>query len=242
MKKYTLGTFWLLAITLTVAISACKHDVPEPVADNGNNGNNGGGNNNGIPCDSDSVYFNSQILPILISNCTSSGCHDVASHEEGIILTNYTNVMNTAGITPGNPSAGDIMDVITTNDPGDRMPPPPATRLTTAQTQLIQTWIAQGAQDLNCSGQCDTSNVTYTATIKPLVQTYCKGCHSGSAPGGGVDLSNYAGVSGSAFDGSLIGSIDHLPGWSAMPKNSAKMSDCDVAKFKIWVNAGAPNN
>lgn len=237
MRNFIQGILGLSMLTLIIGFSGCKHDAPEPAASN-----NGNGNGNGIPCDSDSVYFNSQILPILISNCTTSGCHDVASHEDGVILTDYSHVMNTAGVVPGDPSDGDMMEVLTTSDPDDRMPPAPATPLTGAQLQLIQTWISQGAQNLDCSGICDTSNVTFTGTIKPLMQTYCKGCHSGSSPGGGVSLTNYAGISGAAFDGSLVGSVDHLPGWNAMPKNSAKMSDCDIAKIKIWVNAGAPNN
>lgn len=228
------------AILLVTLATSCKHDVPDPVVvDNGGNGNNNG---TSVPCDSDSVYFNSQILPFLISNCSTSGCHDVASHEDGVILTSYDYLMGSDIVQPGNPNDGDLMEVLTTSDPGDRMPPPPAAPLSSQQIQLIQTWIAQGAQNLDCSGICDTANVTWQGTIKPLMQTYCKGCHTGSSPGGGVDLSNYAGVSGSAFDGSLVGSVDHLPGWKAMPKNSPKMSDCDIAKIKIWVNAGAPNN
>ncbi|MBK7886356.1 MAG: hypothetical protein IPJ86_03360 [Bacteroidetes bacterium] len=64
----------------------------------------------------------------------------------------------------------------------------------------------------------------------------------GSSPGGGVDLSNYAGVSGAAFDGSLLGSVEHAAGWDAMPKNSARLPDCEIIQIRKWVNAGAPNN
>ncbi len=238
MKKSKNSVAWLAVIVVFLGVSACKHDTPEPVPNNGN-GNNGGTT---VPCDSDSVYFNLQILPILVSNCSSSGCHDVASHEDGVILTSYDEVMNSDIVQPGDPSDGDLIEVLTTSDPDDRMPPPPASPLSAQQLQLIQTWIAQGAKNLDCSGICDTSAVTWQGTIKPIIQTYCKGCHSGSSPGGGVDLSYYAGVSGSAFDGSLVGTVDHLPGWHAMPKNSAKMSECNIAKIKIWVNAGAPNN
>lgn len=239
MKKTLNIVAWLGIIGLVVGFSACKHDIPQPVDNSGGGGNNGGTN---IPCDSDSVYFNMQILPILISNCSSSGCHDVASHEDGVILTSYDYLMNSGIVQPGDPTDGDLIEVLTTSDPDDQMPPPPANPLSSQQLQLIQTWIAQGAQNLDCSGNCDTSNVTWQGTIKPIIQTYCKGCHTGSSPGGGVDLSYYAGVSGAAFDGSLVGTIDHLPGYNAMPKNSPKMSDCNIAKIKIWVNAGAPNN
>ncbi|MBL7923370.1 MAG: hypothetical protein JNL88_04140 [Bacteroidia bacterium] len=233
-----LGTIWM---------SSCKHDIPQPVivnngGGNGGGGGGGGGGNTGIPCDSDSVYFNLQILPILVSNCGSSGCHDPASHEDGVVLTSYQAVMNSGVIEPGDPNDGDLMEAILETNPDDRMPPPPASPLTSQQIQLIQTWIAQGAQNLNCDGICDTSNVTFAAVIRPIMQNKCQGCHQGTSPGGGVNLSNYAGISGAAFDGSLLGSVEHAAGWSAMPKNAAALPDCDIAKIRIWVNAGAPNN
>lgn len=240
MNKYTSipGGILVLVVFLLLAAS-CKHEVPEPVA---GGGTGGGGGTSSVPCDSDSVYFNQQILPMLVSNCSMNGCHNAASHADGVVLTSYSEVMNSDVVEAGDPGSSDLMDVITTGNPSDRMPPPPAAPLSAQQIQLIQTWIAQGAQNLSCSGICDTSNVTWSATIRPIIQAKCQGCHQGGAPGGGVDLSNYAGVSGAAFDGSLVGSVDHLPGWSAMPKNSPKLSDCDIAKIKIWVNAGAPNN
>jgi hypothetical protein len=226
------GLFLLFAVS-------CKHEIPEPIVaeipvDNGNG--------NILPCDSDSVYFNMQILPFLVANCAQSGCHDAASHQDGVVITSYQTLMNSGIIEIGDPNNGDLIDVITDTDPGDRMPPPPAPPLTAQQIQLIQTWIAQGAQNLICDNGCDTSNVTYNAVIKPIIQNKCQGCHQGSSPGGGINLSTYLGVQGSAIDGSLLGSIQHQPGWSAMPKNTSKMPDCDIAKIRIWVNAGAPNN
>ena len=220
-------------------MASCKHDFPQPVLatvpiDNGNG--------NTLPCDSDTVYFNMQILPFLIANCAQPGCHDAASHQDGVTITSYQTLMNSDIIEVGDPNDGDFMDVITTSDPNDRMPPPPAALLTNQQIQLIQTWIAQGAQNLNCDGGCDTSSVTFNAVIRPLMQNKCQGCHQGASPGGGLNFSTYLGIQVAAINGSLLGSIDHAPGWIAMPKNSNKLPDCDIAKIRIWVNAGAPNN
>lgn len=220
-------------------VVSCKHEIPQPIV---SDTPIDPGNGNNLPCDSDSVYFNMQILPFLIANCAQSGCHDVASHQDGITITSYQTLMNAGIIEIGDPNDGDLIDVITTSDPDDRMPPPPAMALSNQQIQLIQTWIAQGAQNLNCDGGCDTSNVTFNAVIKPIIQNKCQGCHQGTSPGGGVNLSTYLGVQGSAIDGSLLGTIQHLTGWSAMPKNTSKLPDCDIAKIRIWVNAGAPNN
>jgi hypothetical protein len=52
----------------------------------------------GVPCDPNVVYFNQQVLPILISNCSFNGCHDSVSHEEGVILMPYESVMATGGV------------------------------------------------------------------------------------------------------------------------------------------------
>ena len=231
---------WIIVFgVLLFLIASCKHEIPQPIVtsipiDNGNG--------NTLPCDSDSVYFNMQILPFLIANCAQSGCHDAASHSDGITITSYQTLMISDIIEVGDPNDGDFIEVITESDPNDRMPPPPAPSLSAQQIQLIQTWIAQGAQNLNCDGGCDTSNVTFNAIIKPLMQNKCQGCHQGTSPGGGLNFSTYLGIQAAAINGSLLGSVEHAPGWIAMPKNSNKLPDCDIAKIRIWVNAGAPNN
>ena len=90
---------------------------------------------------------------------------------------------------------------------------------------------------------CDTSNVTYSTTIKGLLNTYtCLTCHIGSNPSGGFALDTYTGVKTKVNDGTFWGAINHLPGFSPMPQGYIKMSDCDIKKVKTWIDAGAPNN
>ena len=89
---------------------------------------------------------------------------------------------------------------------------------------------------------CDTTNVTYSKIITPVLQLYCVGCHSGAAPSGGVTLATYNDVLIQVNNGKLMGSIQWLPGYFAMPKNGNKLSNCQIAEFRIWVQAGAPNN
>lgn len=88
---------------------------------------------------------------------------------------------------------------------------------------------------------CDTTNVTYTATIKPIFDTYCatSGCHDAQTKSFGHDLSNYNGAVTSA-QSRLLGAINQQNGFSAMPKGMAKLSDCDIAKVTAWVSAGTP--
>jgi hypothetical protein len=256
-KNY--GALIILGLGLLFSSSACKHEVPTPITQNdngnggsgGNNGGNGGGGNGGgstgIPCNEDSVYFEQQILPFLISTCAKPGCHNTASAEDDVILDSYFSVMNSDVVEPFDLSDSDLWEVITTNDPDDMMPPPGNAPLTQAQLDLIALWINQGAQNLTCNenyGSCDTTNVTWLQTIRPLIQNKCQGCHSSPNPGGGVDLTTHGGVQTVALNGRLMGSLDHLAGYSPMPQNvnNVKLPDCELEQIRHWVNQGAPNN
>lgn len=114
--------------------------------------------------------------------------------------------------------------------------------LSQAQIDLIKNWIDQGAKNLSCQNICDTTNITFGGSIRSIIATKCVGCHGGAAPAGGFDYSTYTGVKAKVNDGRLWGAINQLPGFSPMPKNGAKLSDCEIAQFKKWIDAGAPNN
>ncbi len=90
---------------------------------------------------------------------------------------------------------------------------------------------------------CDTSNVTYSNTVSPIITEKCAtaGCHADIYTTG-IDLSAYAGVAAIANSGKLMASITHRSGTSAMPKGLPKLDDCSIAKIKKWVDKGAPNN
>jgi mono/diheme cytochrome c family protein len=105
---------------------------------------------------------------------------------------------------------------------------------------------SQNGEDLLASGgvptpACDTSNVTYAGTVAPILQQ-CSGCHGGSQPAAAFAVSSYAQVRAKATSGSLLGTLNHDPGYSPMPKGGVKLSDCDLAKLRQWVAAGTPNN
>jgi hypothetical protein len=218
------------------ALAACQHDPIEgPVVDD--NGGNGGGGTN--PCDPNTVYFQQQVLPILISNCAVPGCHNTATDQnDWIQITDYQSLMN-SGIVQD----GDLMEAITETDPDRIMPRPPQAPLTPQQIALINTWIQQGAQNNSCaSATCDTLNVTYSGTIVPLIQQRCLGCHSGGTPQGGLDFSSWAVVNAVAMDGRLGRSVTHDATGIPMPPSSPIMPTCEVRKFLLWIEAGAPNN
>ena len=90
---------------------------------------------------------------------------------------------------------------------------------------------------------CDTLNVTYSKTIKPILQSNCyTSCHTGSNPNSGFRLDTYAGVKAKVDGGRLYGAVAHLPGFSAMPKGRPSLPQCDISQIKIWIDAGALNN
>lgn len=248
MKKFVAPL--IFSVTILVTVISCKHEIPGGDPNTGGNpggsgtgGGTGGGGTNppASTCSPDSVYFQQQVLPIFISNCALSGCHDAASHQDGIILTTYAGIRSE--VRPGSLSNSEIWEKITESDPDDRMPPPPRNPLTQQQKDIIKNWILQGAQNNSCvNASCDTANVTYSTTIRNIISNKCQGCHSGSAASAGYDFSTYTGVKARINDGKLWGAVNHMPGYSAMPKNGTKLSSCELSQIKKWMDAGAPNN
>ncbi len=90
---------------------------------------------------------------------------------------------------------------------------------------------------------CDTTNVTYSATVAPIFSSYCSSgsCHGGSNPKAGISTSSYASVTANITK--IRASINEQPGATTfMPKDGSKLSSCDLTKIDIWINHGMPNN
>jgi hypothetical protein len=169
-----------------------------------------------------------------------SGCHDATTRADGVDLTSYAKIMNY--VRAGSATRSELYEVIIDTDPDDRMPPPPRSPLPAAQIAKIQKWINQGARNNSCTSGCDTTQFTYNAVIKPMMDNKCAGCHKAGSLGGNVDLSTYTGTRIVALNGKLVGSIMHQTGYSPMPKNMAKLSDCEITQVRKWVTAGSLNN
>ena len=123
------------------------------------------------------------------------------------------------------------------------MPPAPNADLTAAQKALIGKWINEGAKNTtSCNNTCDSNQFKYGANISIIINSYCTGCHSGTAASGNIDLSTYNTVKIQAANGRLVGAVTHAAGYSAMPKNASKLSDCQITQIKKWVAAGGLNN
>lgn len=90
-------------------------------------------------------------------------------------------------------------------------------------------------------GGCDTTSISYSQDIVPILDDQCYGCHDAASftvSGSQFDtydlLQPYSGI-----DGSLLLRINDVD--SPMPPNGL-MDDCLRSKIEAWVKAGAPNN
>ena len=92
------------------------------------------------------------------------------------------------------------------------------------------------------TGGCDTTNVSYSSSVAPVLQANCNACHSGNGPSAGIVTDNYTDLMTIVNSGQFKGAINHSSGYSAMPKNAPKLGDCNLSKINKWVDAGAPNN
>lgn len=244
MKKISNRTYLFITIIIMLfVVASCTHnplmfsDMPlePPIIDTSET-------SEGIPCDPDTSYFVNDVLPILISNCAISGCHDQETHEEGIILNTYFNVMASDVVKPGDANNSDMIEAIIESDLDDRMPPPPAPPLSSDELAILKEWINQGAKNNSCGEECDTLNVTYVGSIQPILSSNCLGCHDANPSEGAMDLTNYDGVAAVAADGRLYGALNHDPGFEAMPLDGDKLSDCKIDKIRIWIEEGYLNN
>lgn len=89
---------------------------------------------------------------------------------------------------------------------------------------------------------CDTTNVSFSSTIVPILQQNCYSCHSEAISIGAISVEGYESVLTLVNNGRLVGSINHLSGYQPMPSDAPKLSNCNLSKIDAWINQGALNN
>ncbi len=228
-RIYTLS----LLIALVMG-TACTHDLPEPYTPTSTPAPT-------VPTTTvtnlaDSVCYDQQIQPLLSSNCARSGCHSDTSASAGIVLNSYQSLKKTV-------SGNLLLKVI--QDTGVFKMPPGNDTLTPSQIALIKKWVGEGMKaGIDCQEVCDTTTVTFSKTVWPLLQTNCTGCHRSDVP----VFSNYSEVKALVTNGQLLCAIQHKNGCSAMPKGfdgngkQLKLSDCNIRKIARWIYLGAAND
>jgi hypothetical protein len=96
----------------------------------------------------DKVDFNTQVKPILNKKCIS--CHGGVKQKSGFSLLFEEEALGKTesgkpAIVPGHPEQSELIRRITANDPDERMPYKHAP-LTSAEVDILQKWIKQGAK------------------------------------------------------------------------------------------------
>ncbi|MBK05505.1 MAG: hypothetical protein CL920_35275 [Deltaproteobacteria bacterium] len=190
------------------------------------------------------LCFKRDVLPIFVSNCAMSGCHDSITKEDDIDLSSYASIMASddgEGIVPGRPDKSEVFESITEDDLEDRMPPPPRSTLSAKQIATLRQWILEGAKNTTCESggeTCKTEEMRYAAHISPVIGRSCLGCHNKTSPLGGVSLASYDDVVKYAKSGLLMKVIRHEAGVKAMPPSGGKLPDCEIKQFQAWITQG----
>lgn len=89
---------------------------------------------------------------------------------------------------------------------------------------------------------CNPKDVSYAKEVFKLLESkgcYSNGCHSGLDP---VPLSNYLALKVVIDANRLLGALKHQAGFSPMPKDRVKLSDCEIKTIETWIKEGAKNN
>ena len=91
---------------------------------------------------------------------------------------------------------------------------------------------------------CDTTNVSYSNQIVPIMEQYCYGCHGNGNTGGsgGINLNTYVNLKFYANNGYLVGNITYASGYPGMPYGKPAMPNCEVNTIIAWVHQGTQNN
>jgi len=89
---------------------------------------------------------------------------------------------------------------------------------------------------------CDTAGtISYALQIKPIMAAHCNTCHGTASPQAGVTTQTHEGLSTIALNSALWQAVNWT-GPVKMPQDGEKLSACDLAKIKKWVDQGAPDN
>ena len=101
---------------------------------------------------------------------------------------------------------------------------------------------------------CDLPlTVSYQANVLPILKQQCYRCHSADKykvlTSNTLNMEDFAALKYYATPANgrnnvsyLVGNIRHDEGFVKMPYDGGKLSDCESATIKAWVDAGALSN
>lgn len=188
----------------------------------------------------DKVCFQRDLLPVLVSSCGITGCHDQATHREGYTITSYATVMSNL-VNAGSPTTSKLYTSINQSSSSENlMPPKPYSALSSAVKDSIYNWIKNGALDGTCVSLCDTIGViTYQNQISALISKNCISCHSGTNASKGILLDSHTAVKTYLDNGKLLAAVK---GTSIQMPPSYTITTCELREIELWKANGATQN
>lgn len=97
-------------------------------------------------------------------------------------------------------------------------------------------------EDLYPTTECSTADMSYQSDILPIMENNCLQCHDAANNFGGITIEGFDQLKIYVNNNQLLGVIKHESGFSPMPKNAAKLLDCEIEKIEAWILEGALNN
>lgn len=92
-----------------------------------------------------SIDFNRDVRPILSDTCFK--CHGPGETKGDLRLDDREDALDAGVLSPGDVSKSEIVKRLKSHDPEELMPPPEANKtLSPKQIQILETWIAEGAE------------------------------------------------------------------------------------------------
>jgi len=162
-------------------------------------------------------FYLSTIAPIILQNCSTSGCHNATSKASGITMIDFLEIKEAF-------VSDNAWDEITSG----RMPR--GGSLTQIQKDALLNWIDSNYTD----GRDPLVAKTYINDIAPIINQSCAttNCHSSFRARAGLDLSTFA-LSKSAFQGNAWTRVND----GTMPL-SGKLAQTKIDLIKNWIDTG----
>ena len=91
------------------------------------------------------VSFSKNVQPLIIANCSMSGCHSNTVGGELFPLMTYNDIASSDMVSPGNAKSSRLYTVI--NGAGGESSMPPVGQLGNDDVLMIYLWIEQGAKN-----------------------------------------------------------------------------------------------
>ena len=107
--------------------------------------------------------------------------------------------------------------------------------------QELYDFVKNISNNPNSSSSCDTTNITFSGMINPIIQQNCIVCHGSSyaITGGGISLQTGTDVAGNRAKIAVVITSTSNP---MPPGGNNPLSSCQIKQIQMWINYGAPLN